>query len=84
VFKTLSELSLEEIVTKGNKTCDLMGDDFIGIKFVGEDSEFWNNIIQEKTNAMEWDDIIEFFTLENLQKKFKVLEYDNEVWNEFN
>ncbi|MED1863342.1 hypothetical protein P4V41_07720 [Fictibacillus nanhaiensis] len=76
------DITLEEIVTRGCMTCDLMGDDFIGVKFVGEDSQFWNNLIQDKTNTMEWDDIIDFFTLKNLQNKFKVLEYDYDTWNQ--
>ncbi len=27
-----------------------MGDDFIGYKFIGEESLFWNSLLQEKHN----------------------------------
>ena len=58
----------------------LMGDDFIGYKFVGDKKEFFNYLLEDQHNKGA---DFSFLNAEWLkEKRIEVLEHDSKVWNQ--
>lgn len=53
----------------------LMGDDFIGYKFVGDKKDFWNHILETQDCSFLNSDWLK-------EKEVEVLEHDSKVWVE--
>lgn len=78
----MNNISAEDVVT--NATCyygiSIMGDDFIGYKFVGKNSEFWNSLLELLYDKGE--NIADTLNSEWLKGNgIKYLEYNSEVWS---
>lgn len=77
----MSKPSVLEIVKKGVESgVKLMGDDFIGFKFIGEESDFWNGLLLKCYELGE--DIGSVLNMEYLDKEgIEYLEYDSAKFN---
>lgn len=72
----MDSLLIIKMATKYN--IELMGDDFIGYKFVGEDANFWNDII---SRLCDYDEIRDNINKKNLLKNnISFSDYDNKRW----
>lgn len=59
----------------------LMGDDFIGFKFVGEDAGFYNKLLVEA--YQEGQEVLMFMNSKWLnENKIPYVEYESNIWNE--
>jgi hypothetical protein len=67
------------IVKKAIKyNVEIMGDDFIGYKFVGEDSDFWNNLLLQ---ICDFEEIRGIMNSESLKKNnISFSDYDSNKW----
>jgi hypothetical protein len=77
----MKTLTVEEVIKNGvNYGIEIMGDDFIGYKFVGENSEFWNSILLElHNNGKELAEILNSVWLK--ANNVPYLEHDSVMWN---
>jgi hypothetical protein len=73
-------ITAEDVVKHGvGYGTKLMGDDFIGYKFVGDKSEFWNGILMElHNNGHDVASVLNSAWLK--ENDIAVLEHDNDVW----
>jgi len=78
----IKELMVEDILEVATKTygVEIMGDDFIGFKFIGESSVFWNSLLQEKHD--QGFDVPSRLNSEWLNSNgIPYVEYLSEVWS---
>lgn len=61
-----------------NNNVKLMGDDFIGYKFVGEKAQYWNELMLKIYNEDE-DTTLTYSKLK--LNDITPLEYDSIIWN---
>jgi|GEM_PF-6083754 len=78
------ELTTEDIIkVASNKYgVEIMGDDFIGFKFIGEEALFWNSLLQEKHN--QGIDVSVVMNSSWLKSNgIPYVEHSSDIWNLF-
>lgn len=75
----LLELKSEEMFLKtlknGSSVCQLMGDNFIGFKFIGEGADYWNTLLSNTypEGFVLTSDIL-------VKNEISFVPYDNTKW----
>lgn len=77
----MNTIKVEDVVKNAiHYGVSLMGDDFIGYKFVGKNNDFWNSILFELRNNGR--DVGEILNSEWLKENgIEYMEHDSNVWN---
>lgn len=73
----MNALTIVKMAAKYN--VELMGDDFIGYKFIGEDSDFWNEIINKLCNHDEISNDINKSNL--IENNISFSDFNSKRWN---
>lgn len=75
--------NIMEILKAGTKQSELMGDDFIGFKFVGSNADFWNAAILSRYEENP-EEVIDMMNATALSENgFEFVDYDGEVWKAY-